>query len=616
MASASAVGSGRRCSRRSSGGVPRRANARSWVTARRARPAARPARRQLVREGRRQPAQDEARRPRGPPPGAPARGRAPSAPGALRGRKRSVSSPRARAWRQRPLLPEPRDQRGARQLRHRPDRPQPEPREARPDVRVARQQPGRVGREEPLVVAGRDEDRRPALVGVRGGDRRGERRAGDPGARRARAGPGPSAAAIRATSRLLDPPEARQAVDVDGDPPERRVRDVARAGDPGAEDGEPLAGGLDARPGPRQARGRGRSPRARAGGRSRAGSPVARRAPGRADPRPPRSRPSRAVRRGRSGRVATSRRCRRPTASPSSPSPGGGAGGARAGAAGAWVSIDTRGPFGSVGAGPGGRAPAVRRRTGRRRRGRRGRGAARGRRGRPAGPGGPGRRPAGRPPRTGSRASARRPGGPYRLRATSTALRWPDDVPAQPDPARPPQLQAEAARLLDRGGQRPAQARGLQHDEQRPGAPCQRREPPEPVPDPLPGHRRVPAVRQVHHQQVHGPGGEQRARRARAPPRGPPASGPRATPGGRRARRPPRDRTRGRGPATRRSPRRPAPPRPSAARPSSGPRTRPRAARPWRCAAARPGRGSRPARRTPWGRRGRPRPGRACRDAG
>ena len=88
----------------------------------------------------------------------------------------------------------------------------------------------------------------------------------------------------------------------------------------------------------------------------------------------------------------------------------------------------------------------------------------------------------------------------------------PDDVPAQADPARAAQLQAEAARLLHRGGEAPAEAGGLQHDQERARPACQRGEPAQPVPHPLPGHRRIPALGQVHDQQVHGPGGQQRAR--------------------------------------------------------------------------------------------------------
>jgi hypothetical protein len=85
-----------------------------------------------------------------------------------------------------------------------------------------------------------------------------------------------------------------------------------------------------------------------------------------------------------------------------------------------------------------------------------------------------------------------------------------DDIPAQPDPARPAQLQAQPARLLNGRGEGAAQLHGLHHDEHRPGPPGERREPAQPVTHPLPGHRRVPPVRQVQDQQVHGPGRQQR----------------------------------------------------------------------------------------------------------
>ncbi len=86
----------------------------------------------------------------------------------------------------------------------------------------------------------------------------------------------------------------------------------------------------------------------------------------------------------------------------------------------------------------------------------------------------------------------------------------PHDVPPEADPARSPQLQPQAARLLHGRGKRPAQCVRLQHDEQRPGAPGQRRKPAQPVPHPFPGNRGVPSVRQVQDQQVNGPGREQR----------------------------------------------------------------------------------------------------------
>ena len=315
MASASAVGSGRRCSRRSSGGVPRRANARSWVTTRRASPAAWPRAASWSARAAGEPAEDEAdrleplgRRLQRQAEGHPLRG--PSRPEPLRLLAPGPGvEPRA-------LVPEPRDHRRARQLRHGPDRPQPEPGEPRPDVRVPREEAGRdTGARNRSSSPGGTSSGRSALR-ARARRRRVAAKLvpaiparGGPGQDRARA---PRRCGRRASSSI----------------PQSRVRPSTwtairpNAGSvtslvpaiPGLNDGEPLAGGLDARPGPRQARGRGRSPRARAGARSRAGSPVARRAPARADPRPPRSRPSRAVRRGRSGRVATSRRCRRSTA--------------------------------------------------------------------------------------------------------------------------------------------------------------------------------------------------------------------------------------------------------------------------------------------------------------
>ncbi len=128
-----------------------------------------------------------------------------------------------------------------------------------------------------------------------------------------------------------------------------------------------------------------------------------------------------------------------------------------------------------------------------------------------------------------------------------------DHVPAQPDPAGPRQLQPQAARLLDGGRQSPAERVRLDHDEQRPRAPRQRREPAQPVPDAHPADRRIAAVGQVDDEQVHGPGREERGReregllevdgREHDEPLG-------ADPRGSRPR---RDRRRGRGRARRRS---------------------------------------------------------------
>ena len=86
------------------------------------------------------------------------------------------------------------------------------------------------------------------------------------------------------------------------------------------------------------------------------------------------------------------------------------------------------------------------------------------------------------------------------------------DVPAQPDPARPAELQPQPARRLDRRCQPVAQRRRLQHEQQRPGPASQRRQPAQPVPDAGTGDCRIAALRQVQHQDVHGPRGQERAR--------------------------------------------------------------------------------------------------------
>ncbi len=107
---------------------------------------------------------------------------------------------------------------------------------------------------------------------------------------------------------------------------------------------------------------------------------------------------------------------------------------------------------------------------------------------------------------------ARRPGGPYRLRATSTALRCPTTSrPRRIQPERRSSRRRPLASSTAAARLRPRLA-GLQHDQQRARPACERGEPAQPVPHPLAGHRRIPALRQVHDQQVHGPGGQQRAR--------------------------------------------------------------------------------------------------------
>ena len=114
----------------------------------------------------------------------------------------------------------------------------------RPDVRVAGQQAGRVRREEPGVVAGRDEQRTTPLGSMRGRDARGEARPRDPRPWRARED-GRQRVPNPRDEPLLDPPQAGQPVDVDGKPPERLIRDVARPGDARAEPCEPRTRSLD-----------------------------------------------------------------------------------------------------------------------------------------------------------------------------------------------------------------------------------------------------------------------------------------------------------------------------------------------------------------------------------
>ena len=234
MASASAVGSGKRCSMRRSGGVPRRAKARSWVTTRRASPAARPRaaswsasaaarRRRTNRTASRPSTGGSSERPRS------------IRSGARRGRKRSVSSPWACAWSLRPLVAEARDQRGSRQLRHRSRSSAGRTGQAGPDVR-RRGSAGRPGRARGTGRrrrAGRGPAGRPpsAWAAATEAAKRGAR---DPGLRRAGQDRRERVGHPR-DQHLLDAPQPDQAVDVDGDPAERRVGDVARAGDARAE---------------------------------------------------------------------------------------------------------------------------------------------------------------------------------------------------------------------------------------------------------------------------------------------------------------------------------------------------------------------------------------------
>ena len=86
----------------------------------------------------------------------------------------------------------------------------------------------------------------------------------------------------------------------------------------------------------------------------------------------------------------------------------------------------------------------------------------------------------------------------------------PNDIPAQPDPARSAQLEPDPACLLDGGGQTAGECVRLEDDEHGTGASGERREPSQSVPHRPGGPGGVPAIREVHHEQIHGSRGEQR----------------------------------------------------------------------------------------------------------
>ena len=89
-----------------------------------------------------------------------------------------------------------------------------------------------------------------------------------------------------------------------------------------------------------------------------------------------------------------------------------------------------------------------------------------------------------------------------------------DDVPAEPDPRPPGELETEPGRLGDGRGQPargPLQAGGLQHDEEGLRPPGKGRQPAEPISDARhPRGPGQPAARQVQDQHVHRPAGQQR----------------------------------------------------------------------------------------------------------
>ena len=190
---------------------------------------------------------------RGPRPAARWAGRGPAARG--RGAPGTARSPRPAAARVEPsaLVAEPGDQRRPRQLRHRPDLAQPEPGQSSADVEVRGQEAGRVRGEERGLVAGRDRDRG-AGTGVDRGDGRREMRAGDPepGARwRPSRSPGSAprnAELTRSTSTGSGPHNGPEAVDPHLELPERGVARVATPRQARAERAERLERGLGRRP--------------------------------------------------------------------------------------------------------------------------------------------------------------------------------------------------------------------------------------------------------------------------------------------------------------------------------------------------------------------------------
>ena len=110
--------------------------------------------------------------------------------------------------------------------------------------------------------------------------------------------------------------------------------------------------------------------------------------------------------------------------------------------------------------------------------------------------------PEGRPPPRRAVAVA----GDQRLRPLA------DDVAPEPDPRPPGELEADAGRLGDGGGQAAGETRWFEHDEQRLRPPGERRQPAQPVGDPGgPVGGRQPAAGQVEDEQVHRPAGQQRA---------------------------------------------------------------------------------------------------------
>jgi len=86
------------------------------------------------------------------------------------------------------------------------------------------------------------------------------------------------------------------------------------------------------------------------------------------------------------------------------------------------------------------------------------------------------------------------------------------DVASEADPRPPGEFEAQAGRLGDGGGKTAAKTRRFEDDEERLRTTGERRQPAEPICDPgRPIRGGQPAARQVQHEQVHRPPGEQYA---------------------------------------------------------------------------------------------------------
>ena len=262
---------------------------------------------------------------------APGRGAAGTAPAPRRGTGRGAARPPRRTGRRAPTS----GSSATAPIRRSPNRV----RRARTSG-VGGQQRRRQRGEEPGVVAGlHGSAGRRAPCGRRRRWPRTACRRSPAAARRAARRPAPGRAA---STRTGSGPHSRSSPSAwSSISPNAGIRVVGRAGEPGAEPGERLEGGLDGRRVGLRLRDRGRPPQGRAGARSRAGSRAGRRAPGPPDRRRSPSRPSTAARRGRpAGPSGTSRSGGR--------APGGSGDGASRGGGVASVGIRGRGPVGAA----------------------------------------------------------------------------------------------------------------------------------------------------------------------------------------------------------------------------------------------------------------------------